>query len=244
MSDDRTYRKRPDGGKRRKRLDETEVTGALAERRMDDGRRKIKLRADERTLFNRQQMIERAVILFLDTQADHTWEEIATDLGVSVMALKDLTKTQEFMDAYDSHFAELGHDPRTKGARAALADMLPLAVRQLRSLLTAGDTPASVKIKAIEKIFELNGVGPAKGGAMDRNELMNFFKEANISLTQNNTTVNLPPNPYEGDITAYVDGRWNDIQAHQAGTVAGSVMENQGGDRDEARRYCETECEF
>jgi len=233
VSDDRTYRKRPDGGKRRKHLDETEITGALAERRMEDGRRKIKLRQEERALFNRQQMIERAVILFLDTQEDHSWEEIATDLGISVMALKDLTKTQDFMDAYDSHFAELGHDPRTKGARAALADMLPLAVRQLRSLLTAGDTPASVKIKAIEKIFELNGVGPAKGGAMDRNELMNFLKEANISLTQNNTTVNLPANPYEGDISAYVDGRWNDIHAHEANKIAGSIMSDQSRDEDE-----------
>lgn len=230
MSDDVTYRKLPDGKKRRKRLDETEVTGALAERRMEDGRRKIKLRSDERAMYSRQQMIERAVVLFLDTEADHTWEQIASELGVSVMALKDLTKTQDFMDVYDQHFAELGHDPRTKGARAALADMLPLAVRQLRALLTDTETPASVKIKAVEKVFELNGVGPAKGAAMDRNELMNFLKEANISITQNNTSVNLPENPYEGDISAYVDGRWNDIQAHEAGTVAGGIMGEQ--DRD------------
>lgn len=194
---------------------------------MDDGRRKIKLRADERAMFSRAQMIERAVTLFLDVQADHSWDQIAGELGISTMALKDLTKTQEFMDAYDVHFAELGHDPRTKGARAALVDMLPMAVRQLKALLSAGDTPASAKMKAIEKIFELNGVGPAKGAAMDRNELINFLKEANISLTQNNTTVNLPANPYENDITAYVNGQWNDIQAHSANKVAGTVMDDQ-----------------
>jgi hypothetical protein len=214
-------------------MDETVVTGVLAERTMDDGRRKIKLRADERAMFNRQAMIERAVVLFLDTQADHIWDAIAVELGISVMALKDLTKTQEFMDVYDVHFTELGHDPRTKGARAALADMLPMAVRQLKALLSAGETPASVKMKAIEKIFELNGVGPAKGTGMDRNELMNFLKDANVTLTQNNTTISLPPNPYEGNIDAYVNGRWSDIQAHHANSVAGSIMDDQSRENDE-----------
>ncbi len=215
MSGDTTYRKKPDGGKRqreqssRKRPDEAEVTGALADRIMPDGRRKIKLNSQERAIFSKQQQIETAVMLFLDIEKDHTWEEIAGELGISVQSLKDLTKTQQFVDVYDQHFAELGHDPRLKSAQAAIVDLLPLAVRELRELLTDGDVPASVRFRAIEKIIELNGIGPAKGGQMDRHELMEFLKGANVQITQNNIQA-----PYDANISAYVEGRWSDIEAH------------------------------
>lgn len=228
---DTTYRKKPDGRKRRKRLEETEVTGALAERIMPDGRRKIKLTAGERQMFARNEMIETAVRLFLDVSGDHSWQEIADQLGISVMALKDLTKTQEFIDVYDQHFAELGHDPRLKSAQAAIVDLLPLAVRELRELLTDGDVPASVRFRAIEKVIELNGIGPAKGGAMDRHELMEFLKGTNIQLTQNNIQATIPT-PFEGDINAYVDGRWSDIHSHETSRFAAGV-EDPGLESDE-----------
>jgi hypothetical protein len=215
LSGDVTYRKKPDGRKRRKTLAETEVTGALAERVMPDGRRKIKLNSQERAIFSRSQMIETAVRLFLDIEQDHTWEEIAGELGISILALKDLTKTQEFIDVYDQHFAELGHDPRLRSAQAAIVDLLPLAVRELRELLTDGDVPASVRFRAIEKIIELNGIGPQKGGQMDRHELMEFLKGANINVTQNNIQA-----PFDGNISAYVEGRWNDIESHPPSSKA------------------------
>jgi hypothetical protein len=224
---DTTYRKKPDGRKRRKHLDETPLTGALAERRDADGRRQISLTAAERRGFTRSEQIETAVRLFLDLERDHSWEEIAQELGISVMALKDLTKTEAFIETYDQHFAELGHDPRLKSAQAAIVDLLPMAVRELRMLLSGGDVPASVKFRAIEKVIELNGVGPAKGGAMDRNELMNFLREANISITQNNITAPGPVEaPFQGNIDAYVDGRWSDIQAHETSRFAAGVQDD------------------
>lgn len=230
---DVTYRRRADGGKRRKHLDETNITGVLAERRTRDGRRRLKLTKDERAMFSRQQLVERAVSLFLDLENDHSWEEIARELGISVMALKDLTKTEEFIAAYDAHFAELGQDPRSKSARAALTDMLPLAVRQLRSLLASAGTPPTVKMKAIEKVLELNGIGPAKEGIMDRNELMNFLREANISITQNNINTAPLPQDYQENISAYVDGRWKDIDAHESGAVAMNEFPAQETDDEE-----------
>jgi hypothetical protein len=129
------------------------------------------------------------------------------------MAIKDLTKTQEFIDIYDQHFAELGHDPRLKSAQAAIVDLLPLAVRELRELLTDTDVPASVRFRAIEKVIELNGIGPQKGGQLDRHELMEFLKGANVTLTQNNIQATVAA-PFERDINAYADGRWNDIHSH------------------------------
>ncbi len=224
---DTTYRRRPDGGKRRKRLEETNVTGALDERRHPDGRRRIKLTAEERQIFSRNEMVETAVRLFLDLEGNHSWQEIADQLGISIMALKDLTKSQEFIDTYDQHFAELGHDPRLRTAQAAIVDLLPLAVRELRDLLVNGDVPASVRFRAIEKVIELNGIGPQKGGQMDRYELMEFLRGANISLTQNNISGALQA-PFENDISAYVEGRWSDIQAHEGGKFASSTKDDQG----------------
>ena len=58
---DTTYRKKSDGRKRRKHLDETPLTGALAERRDADGRRQISLTAAERREFTRSEQIETAV---------------------------------------------------------------------------------------------------------------------------------------------------------------------------------------
>ena len=211
---DATYRKKPDGKKRRTHLDEIQVTGALAERRLPDGRRKIKLTTAERQTFAKSEQIETAVRLFLDLDQGHSWDQIAQALGISVMALKDLTKTQEFIEVYDQHFAELGHDPRLKSAQAAIVDLLPMAVRQLRELLSGSDVPASVRFRAIEKVIELNGIGPQKGGQMDRHELMEFLRGANIHLIQNNISAS-PATPYEGDISAYVEGRWEDIQSHE-----------------------------
>lgn len=101
--------------------------------------------------------------------------------------------------------------------------------------------PASVRFRAIEKVIELNGIGPQKGGAMDRHELMEFLRGANINLTQNNTTVIIPPSPYEDDISAYVDGRWNDIQMHQSETVAGSIMNEQKEDNEDQFPATETD---
>lgn len=210
---DTTYRKRPDGGKRRKHLEEAALTGALAERRTADGRRKIKLNAEEKRLLNRSEMIERAVRLFLDLDGDHTWQEIAGELGVSIMALKDLTKTQEFIEVYDQHFAELGHDPRLRSAQAAIVDLLPLAVRELKELVSDKSVPPSVRFRAVEKILDLNGVGPQKGGQLDRHELMEFLRGANISITQNNLSTPLT-SPYGDNIAAYTEGRWRDIKSH------------------------------
>lgn len=222
MTDEQQEKKK----RRRRKLAEIEITGVLAERMDDRGRRRIKLRAHERDAFERSAMIEKAVALFLDTRSDHSWDQIAQALGISVMALKDLTKSQAFMDKYDEHFAELGHDPRLKGAQAALVDLLPKAVRELSLLLSSGDTPPSVKMKAIEKILELNGIRPNKGGEMDRAELMEFLKSANITINQQQNNY-LPP--FEKNISAYAEGRWEDIEAHPAAERA--MIERQG-DRD------------
>ncbi len=62
---------------------------------------------------------------------------------------------------------------------------------------------------------------------MDRNELMNFLREANISITHNNITApGTMEASFQGNIDAYVDGRWSDIQAQETSRFAAGVQDD------------------
>jgi hypothetical protein len=173
-------------------LADIQLTGALADSQSPlTGKRHINLNKRERKNLAHQKMVETAVALFLDLENDHTWQSIADDLKISLVYLKQITKTQEFMDRYNEHFVELGHDPRLRVAQAAMADLLPLAVRQLRGLLTEERVPHTVRLSAIREVFKMNGIEDAPPSS-DRNELAKFLKDANVNVTQNNT-INMPP---------------------------------------------------
>jgi hypothetical protein len=166
----------------RRKLSDASPTGALDERRLPDGRRKIKLRRAEREALARRQRAEAAAALFLDLETGRTWADIAQELDLSPAQLKDLTKTPEFDAAYNMLFAELGHDPRFRAVQGALADMLPLAVRELKNLLTLPGTPAGVRLKAAEKIMDLNGISKPQQQHSDRQELVRFLVEHRINF--------------------------------------------------------------
>lgn len=206
-----TIRYKPDGRKRRRHIDEVEVTGALNENRKADGRRKISLTKNDRRQMQRQARVEAAVALFLDLETGRTWAEIAQELGISVMALKDLTKTEEFIACYNQHFSELGHDPRLRSSQAALVDMLPQAIKQLKEMLTDPDTPAGVRLKVIERVIQLNGMTAAQQQKSDQGELAQFLRGINV---EGDLNVNLA-NPFASQIQSYVDGRYEEIPAHE-----------------------------
>jgi hypothetical protein len=185
-------------------VQDIQVTGALADGQDPlTGRRHINLNKRERKDLARQKMVETAVALFLDLEHDHTWQSIADELGISLQWLRQLTKTQEFMDCYNEHFAELGHDPRLRVAQAAIVDLLPLAVRQLRGLLTEERVPHTVRLSAIREVFKMNGIEDAPPTS-DKSELAKFLKEANVTVVQNNT-MNVPPE-FAEKINAYTKG--------------------------------------
>ena len=189
-----------------KTLDQITISGPLAERRKTDGRRRIRLNAQEREeLFERQQ-IERAVGMFLDLERAYSWREISQELGLTIKQLKDLTKSELFNEIYAEHFQELGHDPRLKASQAAITDLLAIAVNQLKGLLVGQETPASVRYNTIVKVLELNGITAQKGGANDKQQLANFLKEAGV-IQQNNveTMVVQVPAEYQQGIQNYED---------------------------------------
>lgn len=226
-----TIRYKPDGRKRRRHLDEVEVTGALDENRKADGRRKISLTKGDRRALTRQARVEAAVALFLDLETGRTWTEIAAELGISVMALKDLTKTEEFIACYNQHFAELGHDPRLRSSQAALTDMLPEAVKQLKAMLTDAATPAGVRLKAIERVIQLNGMTAQQQQKSDQGELAQFLRGINVEGDLNVTL----QNPFAAEIRSYVDGEFAEIPAHETPgnrrevRLLGEPEEDQGG---------------
>jgi hypothetical protein len=113
---------------RKRKTGDAKLTDVMAERLLPSGKRRLSLIKSEKKAIHRSLMIERAVALFLDIDHDHTWDEIARELGVSMVSLKDLTKSDEFVEKYSEFYAELGHDPRLRASQAALVDMLPAAV--------------------------------------------------------------------------------------------------------------------
>jgi hypothetical protein len=158
------------------------VTGALAERTDDRGRRRIKLTKAEREQLRRQELASTAAFLFLDLTEARTWKQIADEMNLSAHQLRDLTKTEEFDVAYNDLFVELGKDPRYRAAQGALADMLPLAMTELKNLLTDNRTPAGTRLKAIDKVMALNGVENLQPQQSDRQELVQFLVAKNINI--------------------------------------------------------------
>ena len=161
------------------------------------------LTADERNALIQNQIIERAVTLYLNLDEAKSQKDIADELDLTVRQLKYLTQSDEFKRIYDEYFSELGHDPRLKATRAGVVDLLPLAYNNLRSLLASPNTPATVMMKAIDKVFELNGVKPQSGKISDRKELAEFLKNNSINLTQ----INLSTEPQnEEALTHIIEG--------------------------------------
>jgi hypothetical protein len=183
-----------------------QVTGALAERQTSKGRR-VKLTKAEREAFQRQQRAELAAVYFLDLEEGHTWKSIAEAMDISVHQLKEVTKTEEFDEAYNQLFADLGHDPRYRAAQGALADMLPLALGKLKSLISSDQTAGGTKLRAIEKVIALNGLENVQPVQSDRQELVQFLVNNKIDLTS--VQIVLPQEYHEAE-TEIIEGEYKD----------------------------------
>ncbi len=207
-----------------------EIKRTLDDRLLPDGRRAIKLRNDERAALQQESMIETAVAMFLDLEHEHTWDEIAATLEISIPTLKKLTKSQAFIDKYNEHFADLGHDPRLKASQAALVDMLPTAIRELKNLITNAATPPTVKLGAIKEVIRLNGIEPEGAGQSDNAEFAGFLRAAGINVEQTNINVQLPVD-YQLAIRNYVDGQFDEIPVLNTGSNLSRIIRD--NDRNE-----------
>ena len=137
-------------------------------------RRRIKLTKADRERLQEERLAEAAASLFLDLESPRKWTEVAEELNISMDTLKNLTRGELFQQKYDLLMAELGHDPRYKAVQAGMADLLPVALRQLEGLIRTG--PPQVK---------------TPDESDDRARLAEFLQKANI--TQNNIQITLDP---------------------------------------------------
>ena len=161
-------------------LEDAPRSGVFAdERRRDDGRRSIQLNRRERMAIERRRKCEAAAALFLDLENKHTWAQIAGELGISIGALKDLTKSAEFEEIYNQLYADISHDPRYKAVQGALTDMLPLATSKLRKLLENENTPPTVALNAVKTVYEFAGIRPPDEVQSQRKELAEFLARHN-----------------------------------------------------------------
>jgi hypothetical protein len=150
-------------------------------RQYREGQRHINLTQDERRDLAENLLIERAIAMFLDLDQDRTWKQIADELGVSLSELKRLTRKPEFQRKYDETTVAIGHDPRLQAVSSAMSDLLPLAYRQLRDLLTKGDVRDDVRLKAVLEVMKMNHVGENEA-VDDPRELTNFLKANGVRI--------------------------------------------------------------
>ncbi|MCB2146544.1 MAG: hypothetical protein KQI81_08725 [Deltaproteobacteria bacterium] len=190
-------------------IEEVEAVGAMTRRELPEGKRTITLRADERKEFLRKEMVSKAVVLFLDLEQHHTWKQIAEELEISMVTLKELTKSKEFVEHYNAHFAELGTDPRLRAARAKVTDLLPKAVETLENLLTDSRSP-TVQLNAAKEVIRLNGLVETDKGSSDRSELAEFLKKANVAIGEVN--MNITPPDFQKTIEQYQNGEFIEAQ--------------------------------
>lgn len=200
---------------------------ALDERRTADGRRRINLTARERRDLVQHEMIEAAVALFLDITTHRTTAQIAEELGISRKQLKTITNKEEFIELYNEHFIELGHDPRLHAVRAGLADLLQPAFTALSGLITDDSTPKSVLRRAVMDILELNGIKPQDPKGSNKRELAEFLKDAGaaIQLNQFNFTI---PQEYDDALGDVIEGVIEEIEPTpliELGDVQGEAQE-------------------
>jgi hypothetical protein len=148
---------------------------------MREGAQHLNLTKGERQELARNLVIERVVSMFLDLEEDRTWKQIAEEVGLSYPQLKRLTQSPEFRKVYDEATVSIGHDPRLQAITTALPNLLPLAFRKIRTILTNPGTRDDVALKAALEVMKINKIGDQLV-ADDPRDLQNFLKANNVKL--------------------------------------------------------------
>jgi hypothetical protein len=156
----------------------------------------------------RAAIIDRAVRHFLDLENDRSREEIAEDLGLSMIQLRYLTSSKEFEERYNEFFFEITNDPTIKAVKHKIVeDLLPKAYRTLDALLSSAATKDTVRLKAALETLKLSGVEPNKNIQHDRRELAKFLADKTVNFNQINVSV--PPDFKEAyEATLPIEGEY------------------------------------
>jgi len=200
---------------KRKTTDDTKLLLEGQRPDIGNGRTRITLTATQREQLARNRQIEEAVAMFLDLDVDRTNAQIADQLGLSKDQLKRLTQTDDFRRIYESALIEVGHSPRLGLTKQAIDEMLPLAARTVRSIMTDGGAPAGVRLKAAELVL---GYAEIKGNAQQNQveAFKNFMSAMNVrQLDQQGSLDFAVPAEFTSALADFVDGEAVEIPASQ-----------------------------
>jgi hypothetical protein len=184
------------------------IIGPMADRIGADGKRNLKLTIAERKGFARQRLISKVVALFLDPTTDHSYKEIADACGISKSTLIDMTKADDFIEAWNDEYVELGADPMVKAARQKLQSLAPKAARTLESIMDDPSATAGARVTAAKEILRLAGIGEPIRNKSDKSELQDFLRSAGINIES--MAVNMPMPPGYEKVTQVIDGQLKD----------------------------------
>lgn len=175
------------------------MAGIMAEHAFEK-RQRLRLTREERKELLFQDKVQRAAAMFVDFENWPTTEQIARELGISVMSLNDLTKTKEFNDVYNEYYIDMTNNPRMRAIMEAAQSLVGTSFSELKKMIADPETPPSVRLNAIKLSFEIGGLQAAKAVGSDRNEVANFLKSAGINIETLNVGV---PSEFKDKIDAY-----------------------------------------
>jgi hypothetical protein len=193
------------------RASEANIVGPMAERVGGDGKRNLMLTKDERRDIKRQQLISKVVSMFLDIDAHHDYDEIARTCGISKTTLIDLTKADDFIQAWNDVYVELGNDPMVKAARMKVQSLAPKAARTLEKVMDDPDASPTARVAAAKEVLRLAGITEPMQGKSDKSELQDFLRGAGINIEIASVSVPMPPG-YE-KVAEVIDGQLADVPA-------------------------------
>jgi hypothetical protein len=145
-----------------------------------------------------------------DVHRKWTLAEQAAEMGVSESTIKRMARSPQFLDVVKR--LTPARSPMIDAASDYLAeDLLPLAMRETKSLLENPRTPATAKANLITQIFRyaFEVMKPLDGSTAEVLAGMDFLKQAGISLQQVNIIVQQAPPEFADELRAllpFVDG--------------------------------------
>ncbi len=183
----------------------------MADRIGADGKRNLMLTTDERKAIKRQQLITKVMALFLDVDGHHSYDEIAHTCGISKTTLVDLTKADDFIQAWNDTYVELGNDPMIKATRMKLQSLAPKAARTLEKIMDDPNASPTARVAASKEVLRLAGITEPAHGKSDKGELQDFLRGQGINIEIASVSLPLPPG-YE-KVAEVIDGQLKNVPA-------------------------------
>ncbi|MEM4217755.1 MAG: hypothetical protein QXZ09_07000 [Candidatus Methanomethylicaceae archaeon] len=124
-------------------------------------------------------MAERVAILVAQQK---TYEEISSELGISLEQVRAIVASPEYEQAIDALIADVARDPRRRLAVQYITDLIPAANRILKKALEDDDVPWSVRRWAVELVYRISHVG-ASVEISEEETLRDFLqKSRNVNI--------------------------------------------------------------